>query len=265
MEMPLYKVPSLRLIVHRSWQSGWMFIRRAGTLILASMILVWALLYFPTAGPGGKSYDEIIADHESSIVGLRQQRSHLEQELIAVQREEHDDALVAGLEGKLKAIENELEPVEAKINDLNRVWKSQSLLGRFGKTLEPVVKPLGWDWRIGMAALASFPAREVMVGTMGLIFNQGQGEAGEEEYRNRVGRGLQNTAWEDDPGRKLFTVPVALSVMVFFALCCQCTSTLAVIKRETNSWAWPAFTFVYMTVLAYGGAWLVYWIGSAIF
>ena len=130
--------------------------------------------------------------------------------------------------------------------------------------LEPIVEPLGWDWRIGMAAVASFPAREVMVGTLGIIFNQGQGDAGADDYRSRLGKHLTNQTWDNDPGRPLFTVPVALSVMVFFALCCQCASTLAVIKRETNSWAWPAFTFVYMTVLAYLGALGVFQVGNMI-
>jgi ferrous iron transport protein B len=135
-------------------------------------------------------------------------------------------------------------------------WRGQSYLGRLGKVLEPVVEPLGWDWRIGMAALASFPAREVMVGTLGIIFSQGQGGSREEEYRSRIGNSLRSSG--------VFNVPVALSVMVFFALCCQCASTLAVIKRETNSWAWPAFTFVYMTVLAYFGAMLVFHVSRAL-
>jgi ferrous iron transport protein B len=114
-----------------------------------------------------------------------------------------------------------------------------------------------------MAALASFPAREVMVGTLGLIFEQGEGDAGDDDYRSELGERLQAATWQDDSDRPLFTVPVALSIMVFFALCCQCASTLAVIKRETNSWRWPVFTFVYMTALAYLGAWLVYQVGSA--
>ena len=151
-----------------------------------------------------------------------------------------------------------MDPVHDEINKQYSDWKGHSYLGKVGKALEPVVEPLGWDWRIGMAALASFPAREVMVGTMGIIFSQGEGDSGEAEYRTRLGGSLDRLTWDNDPGRKLFTVPVALSVMVFFALCCQCVSTLAVIKRETNSWLWPAFTFVYMTVLAYGGALLVY-------
>jgi ferrous iron transport protein B len=112
-----------------------------------------------------------------------------------------------------------------------------------------------------MAALASFPAREVMVGTLGLIFSEGEGDAGDEEFRAALGDRLRAATW-DNSDRRLFSVPVALSVMVFFALCCQCVSTLAVIKRETNSWGWPVFTFVYMTALAYLGALAVYQVGT---
>jgi ferrous iron transport protein B len=136
-----------------------------------------------------------------------------------------------------------------------------------GRGLEPAVRPLGWDWRIGMAALASFPAREVVVGTLGIIYNQGKIESddirdAEHAGETRLGRALRDAVWDDEPARKVFTVPVALSLMVFFALCCQCVSTLAVIRRETNSWKWPAFTFIYMTVLAYLGAMVVYQVGS---
>ncbi len=263
MEMPLYKVPSLRLIVHRAVDSGWMFLRRAGTLIMASMVLVWALLYFPYAGPDGKSYDAAIGELEKSIAEPSAERRQLETELETA-KDNEDPQEVRSLETKLYALEEKLGPVETKINNLYSEWKGQSYLGRAGKMLEPVVAPLGWDWRIGMAALASFPAREVMVGTMGMIFNQGQGEAREEKYQARIGHTLKESHWDGQPERKLFTIPVALSVMVFFALCCQCVSTLAVIKRETNSWAWPVFTFVYMTLLAYVGAFLTYWIGSTL-
>jgi ferrous iron transport protein B len=127
-----------------------------------------------------------------------------------------------------------------------------------------VVRPLGWDWRVGVAALASFPAREVFVGTMAIIYRQDEGDD-EEEFQQSMGEVLRNQAWDDEPDRAVFNVPVALSVMVFFALCCQCASTLAVIRRETNSWTWPVFTFVYMTVLAYIGALVVYQVSSLIF
>ena len=112
-----------------------------------------------------------------------------------------------------------------------------------------------------MAAIASFPAREVMVGTLGIIFGEGDVDLEEDGVRDAMGDTLRKARRPGDADRAIFSVPVALSVMVFFALCCQCVSTLAIIKRETNSWRWPIFTFVYMTVLAYVGALLTYQIG----
>src|SRR5262249_47251890 len=140
-------------------------------------------------------------------------------------------------------------------------------LGRMGRAIEPAVRPLGWDWRLGMAALASFPAREVVIGTLGVVYDQGEVDAGEVSEAPDVAdtplaRALAGARWDDDPSRKVFTVPAALSLMVFFALCCQCASTLAVIRRETRSWRWPLFTFAYMTVLAYVGALVVYQVGT---
>ena len=129
-----------------------------------------------------------------------------------------------------------------------------------GKAIEPIVKPLGWDWRIGSAAIASFPAREVIVSTMGVIFGLGT-EVDEESDSLR--EQISAATWEGTD-KPLFTLPVALSIMVFFALCAQCVSTLAVIKRETNTWKWPIFSFVYMTVLAYIGALLTFQIFSRI-
>jgi ferrous iron transport protein B len=135
-----------------------------------------------------------------------------------------------------------------------------SYLGRAGKFIEPVVRPLGWDWRIGCAAIASFPAREVVVATLGVIYNLGSDEDEESEPLREK---LAAATW-DGTDRKVFNIPVALSVMVFFALCAQCSSTLAIMKRETNSYRWPLFTFVYMTTLAYVAALLTYQIGIRI-
>jgi ferrous iron transport protein B len=232
MEMPPYKWPSPSLVVHRMVERGWAFTKRAGTLILATMIVIWALLYFPVTDAQGQRYD------------LRAQ----------------------GLQSKLEAVKadaTQKEAVEKELNQLKAEWQQQSYLGRTGKTLEPVFVPLGWDWRIGTAALASFPAREVIVGVMGVLFESGKVES--DEDRDKLGKDLSSLTWAADSphaGKPLFTIPVALSVMVFFALCCQCAATLAVIKRETNSWRWPLFTFTYMTVLAYLGALLTYQIGS---
>ena len=162
----------------------------------------------------------------------------------------------------------EKERLDESIRNLYGEWKRQSWLGRMGRAFEPVVRPLGWDWRIGMAVLASFPAREVVVGTLGIIYNQGKIDADDireaaDAGATKLGNALQTATWESPgPSRKVFTVPTALSVMVFFALCCQCVSTLAVIRRETNTWRWPLFTFAYMTVLAYAAAFVVYQVAS---
>jgi ferrous iron transport protein B len=178
-----------------------------------------------------------------------------------------DERIKSADEPAKPALEAQRDEVEERHNELYGQWKRQSWLGRTGKAIEPAVKPLGWDWRVGMAAVASFPAREVVVGTLGIIYNQGKVDSDEireakDPGETKLGVALKNATWEGEPGRKVFTIPTALSLMVFFALCCQCASTLAVIRRETRSWAWPAFTFAYMTALAYLGALVTYQIGS---
>jgi ferrous iron transport protein B len=225
MEMPTYKVPSLRTVLRRMGDAAWAFLRRAGTLILASMVLVWALLYCPWWDVQGQRYEDRIA-----AVGA-----------------DSDEA---------KAIQAE--------------WSRNSLLGRVGQAIEPAVQPLGWDWRVGVAALASFPAREVVVGTLGIVYRQGKVDsdeireaAWEEVGETSLGRALREATW-GGTDRPVFTVPAVLSLLVFFALCCQCASTLAVIRRETKTWRWPAFTFAYMTALAYVAALAVYQVGSRI-
>jgi ferrous iron transport protein B len=226
LEMPSYKRPSLRTVFRRMADAAMVFVRRAGTIILASSVVIWALLYIPWKDGSGNRYEDRIA--------------------------------------VLKDNEDEARSLEAE-------WRRNSWLGRFGQAIEPAVRPLGWDWRIGVAALASFPAREVVVGTLGIIYRQGKVDS--EEIRETgweqigetgLGQALRHARWDDDPGRPVFTIPAVLSLLVFFALCCQCASTLAVIKRETHSWRWPLFTFGYMTALAYVAALIVYQVGSRI-
>jgi ferrous iron transport protein B len=106
--------------------------------------------------------------------------------------------------------------------------------------------------------IASFPAREVVVGTLGVVYRLGQGA---DEQSEGLRQSLREAVWPDT-GRPIFTIPVALSIMVFFALCAQCAATLAVIWRESRQWYWPVFAFAYMTTLAYAGAWLTYQLGT---
>ncbi|MBR2648566.1 MAG: ferrous iron transport protein B [Sediminibacterium sp.] len=129
-----------------------------------------------------------------------------------------------------------------------------SYAGILGKTIEPVIKPLGYDWKIGIALITSFAAREVFVGTMATLYSV-------EESDDSSLRAKLNAAVHEN-GKKVYTLPAALSLMIFYALAMQCMSTLAIVKRETKSWKWPVFQFIYMTALAYGMSLLIYQIFS---
>ena len=133
----------------------------------------------------------------------------------------------------------------------------QSWLGRIGRTIEPVFKPLGWDWRVSSAVVAGFPAREVVVAVMGTIYAVGS-EADEQSLSEK----LRSAKWPD--GRLIFTLPMVLGLLVFYAWCLQCAATLATIRRETNSWRWPIFAWTYMTSIGYTGALVIYQVGSLI-
>lgn len=213
LELPDYRRPSLRNLVSRLWDQGRTFLLSAGTIILASSVVVWALSYFPRPARVEQQVRQQMAS-----AGVTDER-----------------AVSSAVDG---------------------AYLRQSVLGRIGRAIEPAVKPLGWDWRIGVATLASFPAREVFIANLGVIYNLGSDT---DEGSSVLRDALRDARWPD--GHAVFGVPVALSVMVFFALCCQCQATLAAIKRETNSWRWPLITFAYMTVLAYIAAAGVYQIG----
>jgi ferrous iron transport protein B len=229
MELPSYKVPSARVVFDRVYDRGKAFVVRAGTLIFATTIVIWALGYYP--GDHSKQYEL--------------QRSIVATETILESNPDNAELMKVTLED----LENEYHTVSSELI-------AGSALGQMGHAIEPAVKPLGWDWRIGVGAIASFPAREVIISTLGTIYSLG-GDV-DEESEGLMGA-LRTSKWPD--GTNVFNIPVALSIMVFFALCAQCAATLMVIKRETNSWRWPIFSFVYMTVLAYIGAFITYQVG----
>lgn len=131
----------------------------------------------------------------------------------------------------------------------------QSWLGRIGRTIEPVFKPLGWDWRVSSAVVAGFPAREVVVAVLGTIY-----AVGAETDDQNLSEKLRSAKWPD--GRPIFTLPMVLGLLVFYAWCLQCAATLATIRRETNSWRWPLFAWVYMTSIGYTGALVIFQVGS---
>jgi len=151
------------------------------------------------------------------------------------------------------------EALERRYADIDHEAKAQYLeqswLGRAGHLVEPAFRPLGWDWRISAAVIAGFPAREVVVSVLGTIYAVG-GEADDKTLGDRL------TAARHADGSPVFTLPMVLGLLLFYAWCLQCAATLAVIRRETNSWRWPVFAWSYMTALGYSGALLIYQLGT---
>ena len=163
---------------------------------------------------------------------------------------EQQSNAAASLSGE--ALRDALSRIE---NESAAAQLEQSWLGRAGKVVEPAFAPLGWDWKISAAVIAGFPAREVVIAVLGTIYAVG-GEANEATLAGR----LQSATWPD--GRAVFTLPMVIGLLIFYACCLQCAATLAVIRRETNSWRWPLFAWAYMTSIGYLGALLVYQLGT---
>jgi ferrous iron transport protein B len=274
MELPAYRRPKVSAVLRRMFDAGKAFTIRAGTIILMAMILVWAALYFPYTDANGESYPDRIEKAEGAAKQSAERYKELKsKDELSKAEPAAGEPAPPQLTDDEKAELEKLDDAAALPDRLNGEWKRQSALGRAGLWLEPVFRPLGWDWKIGVAAMASFPAREVIVGTFGLLYDVGEvdtkaiGNSNADDDAREKAAGLTKAVqeeWAKDPVRGKYGVPVALSIMVFFALCCQCASTLVVIHRETKSWMWPAFTFAYMTVLAYLGALVTFQVGKLI-
>ena len=219
--LPEFHVPSPRTVAFKLLDRARIFLRRAGTVIFAVAVIVWALAYFPRSD------------------AIETQRLQAQAEAGTV------------LEGQ--ALEAELASID---NAAAAQHLAQSWLGRIGQWVEPVFVPLGWDWRVSAAVIAGFPAREVVVAVLGTIYAVGA-EADELSLVQR----LRSATWPD--GRTVFTLPMVLGLVVFYAWCLQCAATLAVIKRETNTWRWPVFAWAYMTTLGYLAALMIFQIGSS--
>lgn len=156
------------------------------------------------------------------------------------------------------SVSGEITPEGVTLNPESEQLR-QSYAGKLGHALEPVIQPLGFDWKIGVALIASFAAREVLVSTLSIIYNVGKDENEESETLISAVRDAK-----DDNGKTVWTPLTALTLMVFFVLAMQCMSTLAVVRRETNSWSWPIFMFVAMTAIAYVAALITYQGGRAL-
>lgn len=192
LEMPEYKLPALRTVLLHVWERAWLFVRRAGSVILGISILIWAASTYPKSNSPDPS-----------------------------------------------------------------VRLENSIAGRAGHFIEPVIKPLGYDWKIGIGLIGSFAAREVFNSTMSVIY----AVESEDDDIQPLRDSLRGERWDD--GRPVYTPLVCLSLMIFYVFAMQCVSTLAIVRRETNSWKWPLFQLAYMTGTAYLLCLAVYQTGRA--
>ncbi|MFN8177059.1 MAG: ferrous iron transport protein B [bacterium] len=214
MELPPYRMPSWRTVFVTMRDRSLLFLRKAGTVILAVSVVLWFLASYPGPGAAGRAV-------EGRVVAAQQRGDAAETE----------------------RLRNELAGL--KLRD--------SFAGRGGRLLEPLIRPLGFDWRIGIGLITSFAAREVMVSTMATVFNLGEDDSGMHTLRERL-----RAATDPETGRRSYTPLTAISLMVFFVLACQCMSTVAVVRRETNSWRWPLFMIVMMNALAWGTSFVIF-------
>lgn len=207
MELPDYRMPKWSVVLHNTFDRGKIFVTEAGKIIIAISIVLWFLASFPKTEPALIQFDTIGTD---DILGIDT--------------------------GSSVIIDETPDSHQLK----------NSYAGQFGNFIEPVIRPLGFDWKIGIGLITSFAAREVMVGTLNTIYSI--------ESDNSDIVTLKQKLIDDinpETGKPVYSIATALSLMVFFALAMQCMSTIAIVRRETNSWKWPLAMFGYMTALAY--------------
>jgi ferrous iron transport protein B len=233
LELPPYRTPNFFNVLQTIYARSLMFVRRAGTVILAISILLWALVTFPRIGDAGNAQN---ADASTATT-----TSAPDERATTAKRDETVQP-AAGASNVAEAVDgDEGEQIR------------QSYAGRLGHFIEPLIAPLGFDWKMGIGLIASFAARETLVSTLSIVYNV---SADATEQSDTLIGAVRNARRAD--GSPAWTPLVAVSMMVFFVLACQCMSTIAIVRRETNSWRWPLFMVSYMLVLAYVASFITY-------
>ncbi len=228
MELPPYKRPLLRIVLRHMWDRAGLFLKRAGTVILAINIVLWALASYP----GSK-----IVEKE-----------------FAAKRQALDQSFSVGLPTGVSNDKSKADQLAALDQEEAGEKLRHSFAGYLGRAIEPVIAPLGFDWKIGIGIVASFAAREVFVSTMSTVYNVGAGDS--DEKTKALVESLRDQKRPD--GTPVYTTLTAVALMIFYVFAMQCVSTVAVVRRETNSWRWPLFQWAYMGALAWGLAFITY-------
>jgi len=220
-ELPPYRLPGLRTALLHTFDRAKIFVKQAGTIILAISLILWALSYYPKSSP------------PAAAVAITAQAAQLAK---------------SGDAGKAEDLKATADRLTAQ-NSLQN-----SFAGHIGHAIEPVIRPLGYDWQIGIGILSSFAAREAIVPTLAIVYGVGKDTA--EKTPDSLYDSLRHAKRSD--GTPIFNTATCASLLVFYILAAQCLSTTAVVRRETNSWKWPLFQIAYMTSLAYIAAFIVF-------
>jgi len=228
MELPTYRLPTARNVLYHMWDKTQHYLKKIGTIILIGVVIVWALEYFPRETENTKAIQTEI----QSVV---------------------QNATINTIEK-----ENAISQLNIKMESDRLV---NSYLGRFGKLIEPVMRPLGFDWKMSIALVAGLPAKEIVISTMGVLY-----QSVDDENSVNLQQKLKNEKFETgkNVGKKVFTTPSALAFLIFILIYFPCIGVVVAIKNESESWRWAAFSIFYTTSLAWVAAFLVYNIGSLI-
>jgi ferrous iron transport protein B len=216
MELPPYRMPTLKGVLIHMWERGALYLRKAGTIILGISIILWAMTTFP----GLSDADKSSFDNERETVQATATLDEVE------------------LAERLSVIDHSESEAALK----------HSTAGRIGRAMEPLLKPMGFDWKIGTALIGAFAAKEVFVAQMGIVYSVGEADEESESLREK----LRNT----------YTPLVGFCIMLFTLISTPCMATIAVTKRESNSWKWALFQLGGLTALAYVVTVFVYSVGS---
>jgi ferrous iron transport protein B len=257
LELPTYKLPQASIVARQVWSNSKQFVVKAGTTIFAMSVVLWALAYYPRLP--AQQVDAVRADRRPNAI-LNQIYPPNQPVFMriaspgksAAERETWCNTWYARLSPDLqKEADSEID------NAVAAAQSEYSFAGRFGHQLEPVIHPLGFNWKMGVGLVGAFAARETFVSTEGIIYaTGGDTDAGTDSLQKAM------TAERYANGKPVWTPLAAVSLLIWFVLAMQCMSTVAIIKRETGGWAWPIFTIVYMNGLAYVLCLVVFQIGS---
>lgn len=229
MELPPYRLPTLRSLLIHCWERTWMYLKKAGTVLVAISILIWASMSFPTLAP------EAAAPYENRIGALEERLAALPSDAAEADRD--------ALKEELDQVREELSSVELR----------HSVAGRLGSAIEPITRPAGFDWRTNIAMIAGIAAKEAVVATLGTAYSLGEQDP--EDAAPLAERIAADPGWSKATG---------LALMLFVLLYSPCFVTLVVIRQEAGSWGWVAFSMVFSTALAYAVAVAAYQIGSRV-